>query len=198
MSSVKDKQLIRVTHRRNSSSMEWEGGTKENQAQKRFNGTMDPDGFGFDSSVNYLGDPCTQMNSPGVKQAISLPLMEKPKVMLALSLDYLRRSSCSQLTWDQAAGPGWMRKRMTEWMNRWNRDCNDEQSVLCQRRGRVTQVGPEMTILVKRPDGAQWCTCAGKVPTFSRTLAGMPQTIYPEKEIFILNFCILFLFFVLI
>lgn len=45
---------------------------------------MDSDGFGFDSSVNYLDDPCTQMNSPGMKLAISLHLLEKSKVMLAL------------------------------------------------------------------------------------------------------------------
>ncbi len=51
---------------------------------------MDPDGFEFDSSVNYLGDPCAQMNSPGVRQAISLPPLKKSKVMLALSLDSLR------------------------------------------------------------------------------------------------------------
>lgn len=156
---------------------------------------MDPDGF--DSSVNYLGDPCAQMNSPSVKQAISLLLMEKSKAMLTFSLDYLRSCSCSQLTWDRAAGPEWMRKRMSEWMNRWNRDCNDEQSGLCQSRGRVTQVGPEMTILVKRSEGAQWCTCTGKVPTFSRTPAGMSQTVFSEKEIYILNLCIFFLFFVL-
>lgn len=52
---------------------------------------MDPDGFGFDSSVNYLDDPCTQMNSPSVlKPAISLPLSEKSKVMFA------RSSECPQ------------------------------------------------------------------------------------------------------
>lgn len=45
---------------------------------------MDPDVFGFDSSVNYSGDPCTRMISPGVKLAISLALMEKSKVMLSL------------------------------------------------------------------------------------------------------------------
>lgn len=45
---------------------------------------MDSDGFGFDSSVNYLDDPCTQMNSPGMKLAISLHLLEKSRVMLAL------------------------------------------------------------------------------------------------------------------
>lgn len=77
---------------------------------------MDPDGFGFDSSVNYLGDPCTQMNSPGVKQAISLPLMEKSKVTLALSLDSLRSSSRSQLTWDRCCWTR-MNEEKNEWMN---------------------------------------------------------------------------------
>ncbi len=155
---------------------------------------MDPDGF--DSSVSYLGDPCTQMNSPSVKQTISLLHMEKSKAMLTLSLDYLRSCSCSQLTWDRAAGPGWMRKRVNEWTDV-NRDCNDEQSGLCQSRGRVTQVGPEMTILVKRPERAQWCTCAGKVPTFSRAPDGMSQAVFLEEEICILTLCIWFLFFVL-
>lgn len=47
---------------------------------------MDPDGFGFDSTVNYIGNSCTLINSPGVKQTVSLPLAEKSKVMPTLSL----------------------------------------------------------------------------------------------------------------
>ena len=148
---------------------------------------MDPDGFRFDSSVNYLGYPCTQMNSLGAKKAISLLLTEKSKVMLTLSFEYLRSCSCSQLPWDDwAAGPRWMRKRMT-WMNRWTRDCKDKQSRLCQRWERVTQVGPEITIMVKRPKGTQWDTCLSKGPTFSRTQDGMSQTDDSGREKSVLN-----------
>lgn len=72
---------------------------------------MDPDGFEFDSSANYSGDPGTRMNSPGVKQAISLSLLVKSKVMLARS-----------------------RPKKKEWQSESkgrNRDCNDEQSGPC-------------------------------------------------------------------
>lgn len=47
---------------------------------------IDPDGFVFDSSVNYASNSCTQMNSPGVKQATSLPLTEKSKLMPVATL----------------------------------------------------------------------------------------------------------------
>jgi len=47
---------------------------------------MDPDGFGFDSPVNYVGNSHTQMNSPSVKQVISLLLTEKSKLTSTASL----------------------------------------------------------------------------------------------------------------
>lgn len=58
-------------------------------------------------------------------------------------------------------------------------------------------MGSEMTILVKRPKGAQWCTCAGKVPSFSRTPDGMSQTIYPRKRERCPEFVYIYLFLVL-
>lgn len=75
---------------------------------------IDPVGFGFYSSVNYLDDPCTQMNSPGVKQAISLPLMKKSKMMLSL---YLRSCSFFRDNMRPSCWTGINEEK--EWLNEW-------------------------------------------------------------------------------
>lgn len=56
------------------------------QRRKETANVMEPDGFGFDSSVNYIGNSPTQMNSPSVKQAISLSPTEKSKATSTASL----------------------------------------------------------------------------------------------------------------
>ncbi len=89
---------------------------------------------------------------------------------------------------------------MTECINRRNRDFNDEQSGLCQRaqgEGELPKWGSEITILVKRLERAQWCTCAGNVSTLHRSPAGMFQIIYSEKENYVLTVCMFFIFFAL-
>lgn len=91
--------------------------------------------------------------------------------------------SCSQLTGDWAAVSGWMRKTMTDWMNRWNRDSDDEQRGLCQCGGKVSHLDPEITILLKKPEWLQWCTCAGKVSSCSRFVPGCLNLVTEGKRI---------------
>lgn len=125
---------------------------------------MDPR---FDSSVNYLADPCTQINSPGVKLAISLSCMEKSKMMLTLLW----------LPQKLLLFPVHMRPELLdqdEWENDWLNERTDEtetgiinRAACVGRRRRVTQEGSEMTILVKRQEEAQWCTCGGEIPALA-------------------------------
>lgn len=81
------RRLISVTHRSNLPAEQQQGlktGAVRRGEEKV--SVMDPDGLGFDSTVNYIGNSCTLINSPGVKQTVSLPLAEKSKVMPTLSL----------------------------------------------------------------------------------------------------------------
>lgn len=145
---------------------------------------MDPDGFGFDSSVNYFWWSLHTDEFPWCEaghlitafeeiegNACSLSGIEAQKLLLFPA--NMRRSCWPKM--NEERGP--------EWMNSRNRHCNDEQSGLCQRQGRVIQAGPEMTIVVKRPKWAQWSTCAGKVPAFSTSPGGMSQLTQEKTSV---------------
>lgn len=80
------RRLISVTHRSNLPARQQQGLKTGAVRRGEKVSVMDPDGFGFDSTVNYIGNSCTLINSPGVKQTVSLPLAEKSKVMPTLSL----------------------------------------------------------------------------------------------------------------
>lgn len=89
---------------------------------------MDPDGFGFDSLVNYVCDSHTQMNSPSVRQVISLLLTEKSKLAsTAAFLDLLR------------SGPALSRQEaellQDEWGELWLDEWTDETETVTMNRG---------------------------------------------------------------
>lgn len=138
---------------------------------------MDPDGFGFDSSVNYLGDPCTQMNSLQFWSRPSHYHFRRNRRWCSLAVQSASKTvSGSRLTWDGAAGPGWTMKK--EWLNEWTEEI---ETVMTNRAACVGAEGElpkwvqRWLSLRKRPEGGQWGTCAGKVPTLCRTSPGMSQ-----------------------
>lgn len=160
---------------------------------------MNPDGFGFDSSVNYLGDHCAQTNSPGVRQAISLPLLKKSKVMLALSLDYLR--SC--LSFPANMRPGcW--SGMNEEKERLNVSSDEIETLMMNRAACVSAEG-ELPNWVQR-----WLSCwkgqkkHNGAPVqvmflrFAESQLECPKLFTQEKRNSILNLCIYISFFCII
>lgn len=119
------------------------------QKQKKRGSMMGPDGFGFDSLVNYVGDSHSQMNSPKCEAGHLITAQWKIETdVRSLFSGPPKELTCAQPT--VAAVSGWMRRITTEWMNRWNGDGNDEQRGRCHRRGKALHVDPEIIISLKK------------------------------------------------
>lgn len=135
---------------------------KKKRKQRKGCSVMDPDGFGFDSLVNYVGDSRTQMNSP--KCEAGHLIIAGWKIETGICSRFSgppKERSSSHPTGGWAAAAGWMRRTVTGWMNRWNGDGNDEQRGRCRSRRKALHVDPEIIVL-KRPEWAQCYTCAGQ------------------------------------
>lgn len=96
----------------------------------------------FGSSVSYLGDPCQgdpcaqmnslHVNSRGVKQAHLIAGHKEIEGDASSLLGLLQKlllfpANLRQSCWTEINEE----KSEAEWVNRWNRDCNDEQSAQC-------------------------------------------------------------------